>query len=262
MAVLTSQIAREIIETAKLPKRPARARLEAKPPVKLKSTDAQALVVGSSLVVAAEKVPARVRSDIVNCTLFAQLAASGRISDPSMVNEWYAAYFETLTALGWAQHDSRFEKFESRGTTLETHKSVINVLSTLLGPSAAAVVLVTDTLKALQSMNENSSWITLFDHQSVAVSSARFQVAAAQMGAGGLIEVALVAFELHSKVSLTQVLFFKFKANSTKLRYARGNATIYEAVLRRNRKLVAERLEAYQTAYVGEVRFPPTPAAG
>jgi hypothetical protein len=211
MAVLTSQIARQIIETAKLPKRPARARREAKPPAKLKSTDAQALVVGSSLVVAAENVPARVRSS---------------------------------------------------GTTLEAHKSVINVLSTLLGPSAAAVVLVTDTLKALQSMNENSSWITLFDHQSVAVSSARFQVAAAQMGAGGLIEVALVAFELHSKVSLTQVLFFKFKANSTKLRYARGNATIYEAVLRRNRKLVAERLEAYQTAYVGEVRFPPTPAAG
>jgi hypothetical protein len=149
MAVLTSQIAREIIETAQLPKRPARARLEAKPPVKLKSTDAQALVVGSSLVVAAENVPARVRSS---------------------------------------------------GTTLEAHKSVINVLSTLLGPSAAAVV--------------------------------------------------------------TQVLFFKFKANSTKLRYARGNATIYEAGLRRNRKLVAERLEVYQTAHVGEVRFPPTPAAG
>jgi len=56
MAVLTSQIAREIIETAKLPKRPARARREAKPPAKLKSTDAQALVVGSSLVVAAENV--------------------------------------------------------------------------------------------------------------------------------------------------------------------------------------------------------------
>jgi hypothetical protein len=262
MSVVTSGTAREYIDAANLPKLPARARAEPRPPVELKDTDAQALVVGSSLVVAADGVPAQVRSDIVNCTLFAQLAASGRVTDPRKVTEWYTVYFEALTALGWAQHDSRFEEFESRATTIEAHKSVVKVLTGLLGPSAAAIVLVTDTFKALQSMNENSPWITLFDRQSVAVKSARFQVAAAQMGARGLVDVALVAFDLHSRASLTQVLFFKFKANSTRLKYARGNATIYEAALAGHRKQIAERLVAYRTAYIGEIAFPPPPVPG
>jgi hypothetical protein len=261
MSVITRQTARTFIAEAKLPSLPARALREPKPPVRLKSTDAQALVVGSSLVVAAERVPAKIRSDIINCTLFAQLAASGRVADPTKVTEWYNAYFETLTALGWAQHDSRFEEFESRASTLEAHKSIIKVLATLLGPSAAAVVLVTDTLEALRSMNENSPWITLFDRQSVAVKSARFQVATAQQSPRGLIDVALVAFDLRSRASLTQVLFFKFKANRTKLKYARGNATIYDAVLAQHRKQIADRLTAYQSAYIASVKFPPSPSA-
>jgi hypothetical protein len=74
--------------------------------------------------------------------------------------------------------------------------------------------------------------ITLFDHQSTAMKSARFQVATAQRGTDGLLEIALVAFDLKSKVAFTQVLFFKFKKSATDLRYARGSATIYEARLR------------------------------
>jgi hypothetical protein len=263
MAVMTAKSAKAFIASAKLPKAPLRLRTAtaAEPPVELKDTDAQALVVGSGLVVAAQNVPAQTRSDLINCTLFAQLAASGQVTDPAKVTEWYAAYFQALTALGWAQHDSRFEEFQSGGTTLEAHKSIIKVLTTLLGPGAAAVALVTETLEALQSMNENSPWITLFDRQSTAVKSARFQVATAQVGPGGVLEIALVAFDLKSKVSVDQVLFFKFKKNKIKLKYARGNATIYEAALAQHRQQVAARLVAYQAAYIGAVAFPPAPVA-
>jgi hypothetical protein len=101
----------------------------------------------------------------------------------------------------------------------------------------------------------------VFDHQSAAVKSARFQVATAQRGADGLLEIALVAFDLKSKVAFTQVLFFKFKKSATDLRYARGSATIYEAALADNRQQIADRLAAYRAAYIGQVKFPLPPAA-
>ncbi len=260
MTVITPQAARSFIAGAKLPKLSARAAREPGAPVRITTAESQALVVGSSLVVAAEGVPAKVRSDVINCTLFAQLAASGQVSDPTKVTDWYGAYFEALSALGWAQHDRRFEEFASRGTTLESHKAIVRVLTALLGPAAPALALVIDTLNALASMDENSPWITLFDHQSTAVKSARFQVATAQQGRSGLIDVALVAFDMRSRVSLTQVLFFKFKSNRTKLKYASGMATIYEAALALHREQVAERVAAYQSAYIGAVKFPPAPA--
>ena len=81
-------------------------------------------------------------------------------------------------------------------------------------------------------MNEDSPWITLFDRQSKSGKSARFQVATAQIDPGGLLQVALVGFELVVKASLTQVLFVKYASNSTRLKYAAGKATIYEAALR------------------------------
>jgi hypothetical protein len=76
-----------------------------------------------------------------------------------------------------------------------------------------------------------------------------------------LLEIALVAFDLESDSKLTQVLFFKFKRNATTLKYAQGKATIFEQVLAGNREQVSQPLEAYRKAHVGEVKFPPPPAA-
>ena len=205
-------------------------------------------------------MPQQTREDLVNCTLFAQLAASAAVTDPQRIAEWYAAYFKTLTAIGWAQSDTQFEEYDFKSKTAEAHKAIIKVLTVLLGPAAAALTVVQTVLEALQSMNENSPWITLFDRQSKTGKSARFQVATAQLDPGGLLQVALVGFELAVKASLTQVLFVKYASNSTRLRYAAGKATIYEAALKDQREALAARLAAYRSAYVAQIPLPPLPA--
>jgi hypothetical protein len=241
--------------------RRARA-LADQPPVKLKQNDAQSLVVGSGLIVAAEKVPVKTREDLINCTLFAQLAASGEVEDPTQVSEWYDAYFRALTALGWAQSDTQFEDYEFSSQNAEAHKAIIPVLMALLGPQAAALAVIKAALDGLHSMQENSPWITLFDQQSRTEKSARFQVATAQVDADGLLQISLVAFHLKARTALTQVLFFKFASSSTRLRYSAGRATIYEAALREMRGVLATRLAEYRSAYVGQVKFAPLPGGG
>lgn len=263
MPVFTTDSMQAFVNNARLTKPSIRSRIRGgeAPPIELKSTDAQALVVGSGLIVAAEEVPAETRQDIVNCTLFAQLAASGTVTDPSKVTEWYGEYFRALSTCGWAQSGNQFEEFKASGKHLEAHKSIIKVLTGMLGPTAAAVTLVTEMLNALQSMDENSPWITLFNRESTAIRTSRFQVATAQKNASGLVEVALVAFDLRSKTNLTQVLFFRFSSNKVSLKFSQGKATIYEAALAQTRQLVKERLEAYRSEYIREVKFPPKPAA-
>lgn len=134
------------------------------------------------------------------------------------------------------------------------------MLTALLGPQAAALAVLKTALEGLQSMQENAPWITLFDQQSRTERSARFQVATAQVDDGGLLQTALVAFDLKARSTLTQVLFLKFASSSTTLKYSAGKATIYEAALREQREAVAARLAEYRAAYVGQVKFPPRPA--
>lgn len=260
MAVITPATSRAFIDRVRLPAAPARRRgIADEPPIELKATEAQSLVVGSGLVVAAENVPVQVREDLVNCSLFAQLAATGAVGGSGEISRWYDAYFGALTALGWAQSDTQFEDYEFSAKNAEAHKAVVKVLTVLLGPGATALVVVKAAIEALESMQENSPWITLFERQSKTGRSARFQVATAQMDPQGLLQTALVGFELKAKSTLTQVLFFKFSSSSTSLRYAAGKATIYEAALAEQRAAIAARLTAYRSAYVGEVKLPPPP---
>ena len=80
MVIVTSKTAGEFIARTKFPAKPTRKNgITNTPPVELGSVEAQTLVVGSGLVVAGKAVPRQTREDLVNCTLFAQLAASGQV---------------------------------------------------------------------------------------------------------------------------------------------------------------------------------------
>lgn len=261
MTIVSQKSTRDFIRKAKFPKLSSaskrRRALQDQPPVQLKTNEAQALVVGSGLIIAGEKVPAQTREDLIDCTLFAQLAASGEVGESAHVNEWYVAYFNALSALGWAQSDSQFEEYEFSSHSAQAHKAMIPVLTALLGPGAAALAVLKAALEGLQSMEENKPWITLFDSQSRTDKSARFQVATSHADEEGILHIALVAFELEARAEINQVLFWSFTSSSTRLHYSAGKATIYEAALQEQRSALKGRLAAYRTDYVGQVKLAP-----
>jgi hypothetical protein len=260
MAVITPRASREFVaavqRAAPAPLRTRSGEIEDKPPIELLATEAQSLVVGSGLVVAGENVPIQTREDLINCTLFAQIAAGKNARDPKDVARWYDEYFKALTVIGWAQSDTRFEDYEFTSKNVETHQAIMKVLTVVLGPQAAALVVVKTVFDALQSMNADSPWITLFDRQSKTGRSARFQVATAQLDPGGLLQIALVGFDLKTKASQTQVLFFRWKASSTRLKYAAGKATIFEAALAQQREQIAGWLREFRAEFVRQVLLP------
>jgi hypothetical protein len=244
--------ARRFVEDVELP--PIARSRDAAPPgtadLALDAAKSQAVVVGSDVVSFVEGVTAPRREAIINSSLLAQLAAKKRVGDATRVMEWYEAYFDVLTNIGWVVQDRGFAEYQEQGTNFEAHKAVMTVAATVLGGAPTALAVVKSTLDALKSMNEGSPWIAIFNRESRTAHSARFQISLAEQDPGGQFFVTLMAFSLQARSTLTQVLFFKAKKEDVTLRHSSGRVTINTAVLDGVSDAIKEKLVAAARDYV------------
>lgn len=257
MPRVTRETARTFVAHADLPAAPARRSTRRgtafAPPAVEEAFDAakaQATVVGSEVVSFVSGVTPERRQDIVNSSLLAQLVAKKRVPDGSRIDEWYGAYFDVLTNIGWAVQDRQFAEYQEKSKNFEAHQAILQVATTLLGPAPAALAIVKTTLDALRSMKADSPWITVFDRETRSARTARFQVSLAQQEAGGQFLVSLMAFGLEAKAELTQVLFFKARASEATLRHHSGRVTIDTDVLDGVRADLEAKLVGFAQDYV------------
>jgi hypothetical protein len=197
----------------------------------LDTAKTQAAVVGSEIVSFVSGVTAERREAIINSSLLAQLAASKKVPDATRIYEWYEAYFDVLTNVGWVVQDKGFAEYKESGTNFETHKAILAVAAVVLGAAPTALAIVTSTINALHEMDQSTPWVTIFDRESHRARTARFQISVAEQDADGQFFVNLLAFGLEASSDVTQVLFFKVKKEKAKLRHYSGKVTINDAVL-------------------------------
>ncbi len=216
----------------------------------LDTAKSQAAVVGSEVVSFVSGVTADRREAIINSSLLAQLVARKKVPDPENIKDWYTTYFDVLTNVGWVVQDTGFAKYEESSANFDAHQAIITVAAALLGPATTALALVTSTLTALQSMNESSPWITIFNRESQVAKSARFQISLAEQDANGQFFVNLMAFVLEAKSSVTQVLFFKAKKNEVTLQHHSGRVTINTGVLDGVRDAIRAKLVGQASSFV------------
>lgn len=250
--------ARRFVEQSEVPDPPAprrtrgasAARGDGDAAVHFKTAKDQATVVGSDVISFVRGVTAERREAIVNSSLLAQLVAKKKVSDPAKVYEWYDAYFDVLTNVGWVAQDRSFAEYHETGENFDAHKAVLAVATTLLGGAPTALALVTSTIKALQSMDESRPWLTVFNRESQTARTARFQIGLAEQDADGDFFVTLMAFGLEAKSKITQVLFFKARKSEARLRHYSGRVTINTAVLDGVRDAVKVKLTGQAADYV------------
>lgn len=209
----------------------------------------QAAVVGSDVVSIMEGVAPEIRKDIVNCSLLAQLVANKSASGRESLGDWYKAYFDALTNVGWVVQEQGFADHREAGNVLEANKAILKVATALLGPGTAALALIQTTLDAMKSMSEGP-WITIFERESQTQKAARFQVTLVEPEASSGFAVALMAYELEATSELTQVLFFKFRSTDVNLRHASGRVAIDTDVLAAIREPVAQKIAAHSASFI------------
>lgn len=252
MRTLTPETARSYVARLDLPERHVR-RGGAAPGVVELAFDAaknQAAVVGSDVVSFVTGVTPERREDVVNATLLAQLVAKKRVPDSTRVQEWYDAYFDVLTNVGWTLQQKDFAEYREKSENFEAHKAILQVAAIVLGPAPAALAIVTTAINALHSMDASSPWITLFSRESQSARTAHFQVSLAEQKPDGQFMVSLMAFGLEARTTITQVLFFKAKASEATLRHCSGAVTIDTDVLDGVRGAVKQKLVGFAQDYV------------
>jgi hypothetical protein len=255
MTSISVTSARNFVAQAELPqvRRTRSARRVAPETAAQMSFDAaknQATIVGSDIISFVSGVTAERREAIVNSSLLAQLVAKKRINDPNRIYDWYDAYFEVLTNIGWVVQDKSFAKYHESSTNFEAHKAILAVATTLLGAAPAALALVKTTIDALQSMDASTPWLTIFNRESQTARTARFQISLAEQDPGGQFLVSLMTFGLESKSTITQVLFFKAKANEATLSHYSGRVTVNTGVLDGVRDAIKAKLSGQVNDYV------------
>ena len=254
----TRQQALQFLDAASLPPAPRATRGAGdggdSATLALEAGKAQAAVVGSEVLSFAPGVDSPWRQDLLHSSLLAQLVAKKQVPDPTRLFDWYGAYFDTLAHIGWAVQDKQFAVYTEASQDFHAHEAILKVAAGLLGPAAASMALVTTTLEALQSMSADSPWITLFDRESRSTHTARFQISVAeQAGAGGELSVALMAFGLEARTTMTQVLFFKSQASQVTLRHSAARVGIDTAVLAGVREALRAKLVDHASRFIRQL---------
>lgn len=213
----------------------------------------QAQVVGSGVFSFALGVTAEVREAISDSALLAQLVANKRVSAEQAPLDWFASYSEVLQNIGWTLQEGGWTDYTARGTAVEVHEKILEVMTVALGPSPAALTIVTATISALKSMKSDSSWITIFSRESQKAKIARFQIGLVEKEEGSDVFVSLLACLIEARNNITQVLFFKVKDAKATFKANNAKVSIHRPALAKLGPEIRKKILAYQLGYLSTV---------
>jgi len=208
------------------------------------SDQPEVATVGAQVTEFSAQVAPPQRAAVADCLLLAQLAANKATAGNPDQMAWYQKYVQVLQNIGWTVESMSLQERQLEDTGLDVHKAIIPVLAGVLGPAVAVTSMVISVLKGLESMDSGSPWITVFDRASQHASGATFQFGYvdATPGADPAIAIKLLAVAIDANRTITQVLFFKFSNQESKLRTADGRLGIVGSRLDSIKGAVADRV--------------------
>ena len=213
----------------------------------------QAQVVGSGLFSFTKGVTDEVRTFVSDSALLAQLVANKKFSVETQTKEWFNAYAEVLTNVGWVLQSGEWNDYKGEGTIAEVHEQVVAILTTVLS-GAAALPIITSAVDALKKMQPGSSWLTIFSRETQKARIARFQVGLVEQAANADAQVTLLYCIITAQKSITQVLVFKFKAEKAAFKASVNKVSINSASIKNNGTAIQQRVLDFQNAFMSSIK--------
>ncbi|KAF8955839.1 hypothetical protein BDZ97DRAFT_1764409 [Flammula alnicola] len=188
------------------------------------------------------------KKDVMNSTLLAQLAASGRYDRLKQTDKWYDFYKSVLEGLGWDVTNFRFDDHSIGNTAISVDAIVVDFLKTFMdvrSPSQPEQLeLMTRVIAALENSKDPS--VNIFTSSSANDHEANFQLGVCSEDRDKNIMFlnatliwldnikAIGAFAYTTDETITNVLFTKIRSGSASFRnvdkqvYAEVRQTVLE----------------------------------
>jgi len=201
--------------------------------------DASAAVNAGSLTSFVSGITPTHKSDVLNSTLLAQLAANKQYNRFSQTMQWYDFYVSVLAQVGWVIPAFAFRQYQPSGKSLELSSAVLEILGAIATGNELAILAA--TLKSLNQNSSNENALTLFDQQSFPENIGTFQVFPVGEDDGQVV-MALSAMQFRSEKHVTRFLWFSWTNTSVYLSQSAQKAILNEEVYGKVRQSVIEKL--------------------
>jgi len=190
--------------------------------------DTDGAVGASSLVSFVGDLSVENKQDVMNSTLFAELAANNLFDRKTQLNQWYARYLEVLNIVGWltsGYQSSSIEDARSKG-------SVDNVVFAILGAvlSGSELELFKQTVEGMKNSERGT---TIFDKSSYGTTLNDFRLGVCVEDRGNVI-FQVFYFDYATSGTITNVLWFQFTSDRVTFNEGRQrmelNVQLYDQV--------------------------------
>ncbi len=212
----------------------------------------QSFLADKSVVSFVSQVNEQNRKDVLNSTLLAQMAANKKFPDQENITEWYTAFIDTLSKIGWNIQSAEMSVFEDTKSVFEIEEAIIDILAGAFG--GGYIAAITKTLESLKKMSNEDHKIIAFEKNTHTLSKGCFQIALATEE-NDAVTIQLGTFLLTSSKKIKQILFFTSKKDKTKLEYSSRVGTLNAEVYGNIRDAVVKKLGENINSYIAEIEI-------
>jgi hypothetical protein len=219
--------------------------------IQTKTDVEQSFMNDKSLVSFVSEVSEQRRQDVLHSVLLAQLAANKKFPEEDQIKEWYEAFVDVLSNIGWAMQSASFTPFTSEGTTIEVDKAIIDLVASAVGGSAL-VPIISKTLDAIKGLSDTSGKFIAFEKNTHTATKGAFQVGIAKE-VNDTVALQLGTFLITSSDTIKQILFFKSSKSTTTLEFCSRVGTLDESVYSTVRDAIQAKLGFKATDYIANI---------
>ena len=212
----------------------------------------QGAVSGGAVASFTSKLSSVHRSDVLNSTLLAQLAASKYHNRTTESSEWYKKYIYTLGKIGWVVQDFEFEEYEADSQTLQVSNAIVDIVKAILSPSE--IQGVERVLEVLRS-SQNEPWWNVFDKKSTGPNNnGNFQILPCHEDVSGQVVMVLGLFYFTATSREDCWLWFHYNYR-LQLFKATQVATLKQVAYSTVREAIINKLGEKANTFVGELQI-------
>lgn len=210
-----------------------------------------AAVDAGSLVSFVAGLTALHKSDVLNSTLLAQLAATKQYNRFTQTKLWYDKYIEVLANVGWVVPAFAYRDYSPSGDSLVVSDAVLDILAAIATGNEMAILAT--SLNALKS-DTNDKQLVLFDSQSFPENVGTFQIFPVGEDDGQVVMV-LSAMQFNSEKHVNKFLWFTWTKTTVRLVQSSQKAVLNEDVYGKVRQAVIDKLGGNAEKYIADIEI-------